>query len=170
MSYTTPGQPQGEALLLTNFIREALIGEIVAINQYNNHIDSINLADLRMLLYHIMEDEKRHYGMLLNLLRKFDPVQAEKALEVPDHVHIKDRPIKQHYSSDHKDCSLVLNKIREDIKGELEAVILYEDIISKITDDTAKNIIKEITDDEKEHSEELTLALIRLDKDNYHLD
>ena len=38
MSYTTEKQPQGKALDIKGFLREALISEIVAINVYSKHI------------------------------------------------------------------------------------------------------------------------------------
>ena len=39
MSYTTDGHPQGRPNKMSNCIREAMIAEIVAINQYNYHIN-----------------------------------------------------------------------------------------------------------------------------------
>ena len=61
----------------------------------------------------------------------------------------------------------ILNKIRDDIKGEYEAILLYDDLINKIEDKCLVKMIRDITKEEKEHVEELTLALMRLDSDKY---
>jgi rubrerythrin len=63
MSYTTEGQPQGYPYFYTNKIREALISEIIAINGYAYHIAHSDIKDINEVWHHIMEDEKRHYGM-----------------------------------------------------------------------------------------------------------
>ena len=89
MSYTTMRQPQGIPVFFTNLIREAMIGEIVAINDYAKHIADSNISELNEIWEHIMEDEKRHYGMFLKLLRKYDPIQLSKFDEAKEHVNIK---------------------------------------------------------------------------------
>jgi len=75
MSYTTKGQPQGVAYSITNKIREAMISEIVAINGYANHIANSNMEEINAVWRAIIKDEKNHYGMLLTLLRAYDPEQ-----------------------------------------------------------------------------------------------
>lgn len=168
MSYTTSAQPQGKALNIQGFLREALISEIVAINGYSKHIDDISIAEIKELLHHIMEDEKRHYGMFLEALRKYDKEEFEVYLEAIEHVEIKDKPLKKTYHENKKLTAYkILNKIREDIKGEYEAILLYDYIITQIDDKEITKILKEISKDEKEHVEELTLAIMRLDSDNY---
>lgn len=175
MSYTTNGQPQGTAHSISNFIREAMIGELAAINDYTKHISETSSCDIKETLTHIMLDEKRHYGMLLELLRKFDPVQFKKAVktkeeESKEKSSKKKSKSKSNTSSSNKkthSTEYILNKIRMDIKGELAAIIAYEDIISKITDKEAIDTITEITNDEKEHIEELTALLQKFDNDCY---
>ena len=167
MSYTTSKQPQGTARILPNFLREAMIGELVAINDYQQHLGQCPIDDVRKILEHIMEDEKRHYGMLLELSRKCDPVQFKKAIEISDHISLKCKSLNEHNDKKKISQSSLLIKIREDIKGELEAIIAYEDIIHRIDDKEAIDMITEIVNDEKEHVEELTYILQRLDSDCY---
>ncbi|EJT6665068.1 ferritin-like domain-containing protein [Clostridium perfringens] len=168
MSYTTEKQPQGKALDIKGFLREALISEIVAINGYSKHIDEISLVEIKELLHHIMEDEKRHYGQFLEALRRYDKEEFEVYVESVDHVEIKDKPLKKTYHENKKLTAYsILNKIRDDIKGEYEAILLYDDLINKIEDKCLVKMIRDITKEEKEHVEELTLALMRLDSDKY---
>jgi len=59
-------------------LREDLIGELQAINQYQEHIGSLESEEAVTTLEHIIEDEKEHVAELLRLIQNFDPVQAEK--------------------------------------------------------------------------------------------
>lgn len=166
MSYTTERQPQGTACSISNFIRETMIGELVAINDYTDQINRCNLPDVKEILQHIVEDEKRHYGMLLDALRKFDKTQSEKAEEIAEHTVIKSKPIKASTEKS-KGHFCILSAARSDIKGELEAIIAYEDALNKIDDTVLKAMIKDIVKDEIEHVEELTKIVTSLDKDCY---
>ncbi len=59
-------------------LREDLIGELQAINQYQEHIDTIENEDARKVLEHIRDDEKEHVAELTKILQKLDAVQADK--------------------------------------------------------------------------------------------
>ena len=59
-------------------LREDLIGELQAINQYQDHIDSLGDEEARSILEHIRDDEKEHVAELTKLIQKLDPTQAEK--------------------------------------------------------------------------------------------
>ena len=59
-------------------LREDLIGELEAINQYQEHIDSLETEEAITTLEHIIEEEKEHVAELLRLIQDLDPVQAEK--------------------------------------------------------------------------------------------
>jgi rubrerythrin len=59
-------------------LREDLIGELQAINQYQQHVESLESEEAMTTLEHIIEDEKEHVAELLRLIQDFDPVQAEK--------------------------------------------------------------------------------------------
>jgi rubrerythrin len=59
-------------------LREDLIGELQAINQYQEHIESLENEEAVTTLEHIIEEEKEHFAELVNLIQRLDPVQAEK--------------------------------------------------------------------------------------------
>ena len=59
-------------------LREDLIVELQAINQYQEHIDAIDDEEARRVLEHIRDDKKKHFAELTNLIQQLDPVQAEK--------------------------------------------------------------------------------------------
>ncbi len=59
-------------------IREDLIDELQAINQYEQHIESLENEEAVATLEHILEQEKEHVAELLRLIHALDPVQAEK--------------------------------------------------------------------------------------------
>ncbi len=59
-------------------LREDLIGELQAINQYQEHIESLENEEAVTTLEHIIEEEKEHAAELVKLIQSLDPVQAEK--------------------------------------------------------------------------------------------
>lgn len=59
-------------------LREDLIGELQAINQYEGHILSLDNEEAVSALEHIVEEEKEHVAELLRLIENLDPGQAEK--------------------------------------------------------------------------------------------
>ncbi len=59
-------------------LREDLVGELNAINQYQAHIDEITEPEIREVLAHITADEKEHVAELTKLIRRLDAVQEEK--------------------------------------------------------------------------------------------
>ncbi|HEX75251.1 MAG TPA: ferritin [Dehalococcoidia bacterium] len=62
-------------------LREDLIGELQAINQYQEHIETLEDEDAISVLEHIRDDEKEHVAELAKLIQKLDPVQAEKFMK-----------------------------------------------------------------------------------------
>jgi rubrerythrin len=66
------------------WLREDLIGELEAINQYQTHIDKIDNEEVRELLQHIRDDEKEHVAEITHLLARIDSIQREKFAE--DHT------------------------------------------------------------------------------------
>lgn len=235
MSYTNPyGFPQGPATKLTNLLREIMIAEIVAINGYQNHILNSSFTEINEVWHHIMVDEKNHYGIAIDLLRKYDPVEYKyfvnpheailpnkvenstngmsnaastdsnianitniantantantaNAANTANTAKNSTSPAKSSTNGTGKSSSksnlrpqpvnqadklsrekfIVLNYLREDIKGELEAVILYEDELSHIQQKDARQALQKIIDDEKEHTEHLTQVLLKYDPDPY---
>ena len=63
------------------FLREDLIGEFEAINQYQEHIDETDNEEVKHLLTHIMIEEKEHVAEIVKLLRKLDSDQDKKFQE-----------------------------------------------------------------------------------------
>ena len=59
-------------------LREDLIGELQAINQYQEHIDILEDEDAISVLEHIRDDEKEHVAELVKMIQRLDAVQAEK--------------------------------------------------------------------------------------------
>ena len=59
-------------------LREDLIGELQAINQYQDHIDTLDNEEARQILEHIRDDEKEHFAELTKLIQKLDSTQAAK--------------------------------------------------------------------------------------------
>ena len=59
-------------------LREDLIGELQAINQYQDHIDSLENEEARQVLEHMRDDEKEHVAELTKLIRMLDLTQAAK--------------------------------------------------------------------------------------------
>ena len=166
MSYThLNGQPQGITQQFTNKLREILIGELVAINGYQTHISHSNIEEINKAWHQIMLDEKRHYGWVLNLLRKYDPEQSRQFTE-----HKRDDPGPKsplQIENNQSDGAIILNFLRDDIKGELEAVILYEMDIFKYSYKDIRTTLRAIIDEEKGHAEHLTRLLLKYDPDQY---
>ena len=59
-------------------LRDDLIGELQAINQYHEHILDLENEEAVNTLQHIVEEEKEHVAELLRLIQNLDPDQAEK--------------------------------------------------------------------------------------------
>jgi len=59
-------------------MRKDLVGELEAINQYQEHIDETDNEEIKKVLGHIRDDEKEHVAEIVKLLRKLDQVQEEK--------------------------------------------------------------------------------------------
>ncbi len=62
---------------LLKMLRDDLVGELNAINQYQAHIDEMS-GEAKKTLEHIIADEKEHVAELTKLIRKIDPVESEK--------------------------------------------------------------------------------------------
>jgi len=61
-----------------DMLREDLIGELQAINQYQERILDLENEGAVNTLEHIVEEEKEHVAELLRLIQNLDPAQAEK--------------------------------------------------------------------------------------------
>jgi rubrerythrin len=165
MSYTFPnGLPQGNARHFVNKLREILIAEVVAINGYQNSIEISDIDEITQAFHSIMLDEKKHYGWILSLLRKYDPEQYKQFVEHKNDAPGPQTPI---YTEPQPDRRVLLNNIREEVKGELEAVILYEEQEAEIPQKDIRTILHAIINEEKGHAEHLTRLLLKYDPDKY---
>jgi uncharacterized protein len=77
MSYESDFEDDGSPELDLEMLREDLVGELQAINQYQEHIDTIDDEEARKVLEHIRDDEKEHVAELTKIIQKIDPLQAE---------------------------------------------------------------------------------------------
>jgi len=59
-------------------LREDLIGELGAINQYQEHINEVDDEEIKKVLTHVMNDEKEHVAELTKLLQELDTIEKEK--------------------------------------------------------------------------------------------
>ena len=59
-------------------LREDLVGELQAINQYQEHIDETDNEKIKKVLSHIRDDEKEHFAELTKLIQELDATQKEK--------------------------------------------------------------------------------------------
>ena len=59
-------------------LREDLVGELQAINQYQEHIEEIDNEEIKKVLEHIRDDEKEHFAELTKIIRKLDEIQEKK--------------------------------------------------------------------------------------------
>ena len=59
-------------------LREDLMGELKAINDYQKHIDVLESDEAKHVLEHIRDDEKEHVAELTKLIRQLDETQEAK--------------------------------------------------------------------------------------------
>jgi rubrerythrin len=164
MSYTTNGIPQKLPLNMCSLLREGLVGEIVAIDAYERHMAQSANPEFNRVWSYILKREKIHYGIFLDLIREYDLVEYEEYLSVKEKLHVKKGSTKKCILR--QDDSL-LNMIREDIKGECEAILLYEKHLSMVNIPKVRKALEGVIRDEKRHVEMLTLLLLNYDKDSY---
>ncbi|HHV06870.1 MAG TPA: hypothetical protein GXX69_01455 [Firmicutes bacterium] len=63
-------------------LREDLIGELMAINQYQRHAMETDDPELRQLFCHTMNDEKHHVAEFMHAICQIDPVQRRFCREM----------------------------------------------------------------------------------------
>ena len=80
MSYSFEEMSDEQLAILDDLkmLRDDLIGELEAINQYEDHILELENEEAVNTLEHIIDEEKEHVAELLRLIRNLDPAQAEK--------------------------------------------------------------------------------------------
>jgi len=78
MTFNFEEDLEGSVEVDLEILREDLVGELQAINQYQEHIEALADDDAISVLEHIRDDEKEHVAELTKLIQKLDPTQAEK--------------------------------------------------------------------------------------------
>jgi rubrerythrin len=84
MSYSSEETDDGQLAMIDDLemLREDLVSELEAINQYHEHILVLENEEAVTALEHIVGEEKEHVAELLKLIQNLDPVQAEKFKEI----------------------------------------------------------------------------------------
>jgi rubrerythrin len=84
MSYSSEEIDDDQLAMIDDLemLREDLISELQAINQYHEHILVLENEEAVTTLEHIIEEEKEHVAELLKLIQNLDPVQADKFKEI----------------------------------------------------------------------------------------
>jgi rubrerythrin len=77
MTYESDFEDETAPEIDLEMLREDLIGELQAINQYQEHIDTIEDEEAIKVLSHIRDEEKEHVVELTKLIQNLDPLQAE---------------------------------------------------------------------------------------------
>ena len=78
MTYASDYEEEDSIELDLEMLREDLVGELQAINQYQEHIDTLGDEEAIRILEHIRDDEKEHVAELTKLILSLDSTQAEK--------------------------------------------------------------------------------------------
>ncbi len=148
-------------------IRNLMQAELESINQYERHMQQSDIPELNEIWQYIVENEKGHYGMLLELLRRFDPQQAAQYENVRNLNIIMPSKIQTEAAVVKRGNLETLNYIRNDIRLELATANAYEIFLLQVPLSPILQVVNTISQDEKEHIELLTKVLIELDTDRY---
>ena len=84
MSYSSEEISEEQLAILADLemLREDLVAELQAINQYEDHMLNLENEGAVTALERIIEDEKEYVAELLKAIQNLDPVQAGKFREV----------------------------------------------------------------------------------------
>lgn len=84
MSYSSEEIGHEELAVLDDLemLRDDLAGELQTVNQFEEHVISLENEEAVATLERIIEEKKGHVAELLRLIRNLDPVQAEKLKRV----------------------------------------------------------------------------------------
>lgn len=164
MSYTTILQCQNNNDI--TFLMEGMISEITAVNDYSYSLSLTENKEIKDMLYHIMKEEKKHCGSFLKALQKTDK-EFFSAYEHADKQLKNTSKISYNEYSGGKENKLLLTSIRNAIKDELEAIILYTNFLENVKSNELFKVIKVISINKKEHIEKLTRLLNLIDSDSY---
>jgi rubrerythrin len=71
-------QSEYDAELDLQILREDLAAELLAINQYRQHIESVTDREAIKILEQITESKKEYVAQLLGVIKRLDVIQAKK--------------------------------------------------------------------------------------------
>ncbi|MCH7852178.1 MAG: ferritin [Candidatus Marinimicrobia bacterium] len=80
MAYQEPYEQLPEEVRAQHRALQSLVEEIEAIDWYNQRVDACKDEDLKAILAHNRDEEKEHAAMLLEWIRRKDPIM-DKELE-----------------------------------------------------------------------------------------
>lgn len=140
-----------------DLIRNAIIGELGAINQYEYHMADSDVEEVNAIWQKITEDEIMHYRILSDILRRYDEGQCKMYKDIQKEYKDLDKIYIKKYRVEGTDD--IASHLRDDIQGENKAIMMYEEILCNIRNKEVSDKIRYIMVDEKEHFEMLNKAL-----------
>ncbi len=164
MSYTTILQCQNNNDI--TFLMEGMISELTAVNDYSYSLTLTENKKVKDTLYQIMKENKKHYGAFFKALQTTDKEFFSASQHIDDR-NKNNLKISNNEYLDSKESKLLLTSIRNAIKDELEAIMLYTNFLDNIKSNELFKIIKVISLNKKEHIEKLTKLLNLIDSDSY---
>jgi rubrerythrin len=164
MSYTTILQCQNNNDI--TFLIEGMISEITAVNDYSYSLTLTENKEIKDILYRIMKENKKHYGAFLKALQSTDKEFSSTSQDIDNQTKNNSKISYNEYLGS-KESKLLLTSIRNAIKDELEAIILYTNFLDNVKSNELFKIIKVISLNKKEHIEKLTKLLNLIDSDSY---
>lgn len=109
--------------------------------------------ELKELLEQLAGDEKRHYALFLDMFKAYDAdiITAEEntllAAEAADHF-FPGGLMQMAWDGAMKSAEAML---QEAIKGEVDSLAFYDELLTRVDDDTSKATIREIIKEEESH-------------------
>ena len=80
-TYNTPRKLSDPEL--ARVLRLDAAAELDAMNLYEAHVEATDNEDAKKLLRFIAKDEKEHYALFQELVRRLDPQEAQEMAEAP---------------------------------------------------------------------------------------
>ena len=134
---------------LVKLIDKALVFEARNKVKYSTLLTIIKDQETKKLLQQICKDEERHYNLLKRIYFKLSEVHAN----TPQYEEIYQGSLEE----------LIKNRMSE----ELDGVALYKRIHSTLTDNSSKNMINQIVENEERHAAQI-LSIISKSEMHYN--
>ncbi len=158
MAYQSKQVSPSETTL--TLIREMAVAELGAIKTYKYHLLQSDNEKLNAYIQELLNDEEKHYKILMELLRKYDINQSKFYFMAQSTVQNINDFGNLYASSGYN----VIQSLINELSGEHSAIIEYTDILYKIKNPEIREKIMSIIDEEKEHTEILTKLISEIDK------